>query len=173
MISDELALFRVLAVPWRDAIVLARLWRREVEAVVEPLPSAPLRQLPGTVVLESPQAPGLDSPQEPLHKKRKLARRPMKPPVARIWLLDREAPPPPSPTPCDHAARLLRWVRENGYGGKLVLAMDLQKIYPVMCEELGWRQYQWQIVACELRKLTRNVKPYRWVDGHRRRAYPV
>ncbi len=54
-------------------------------------------------------------------------------PLARIWLLDRETPPPVSPTARDHAARLLRWVRENGYGGKLVLAMDLQKIYPIMC----------------------------------------
>ena len=94
-------------------------------------------------------------------------------PLARIWLLDRETPPPVSPTVRDHAARLLRWVRENGYGGKLVLAMDLQKIYPIMCEGLGWQQHRWQPIACALRKLTGNVKPYRWVDGHRRRAYPV
>ena len=97
----------------------------------------------------------------------------MSAPVARIWLCDRETPPPPSPTPRDHALRLLRWVRQAGYGGKMILAMDLQKIHPVMCEELGWTPPRWQPVACELRKLTGKRKLYRWVEGHRRRAYPV
>jgi hypothetical protein len=47
------------------------------------------------------------------------------------------------------------------------------KIYPVMCEELDWKPHKWQPVAVELRKLTGKRKVYRWVDGHRRRAYPV
>ena len=55
----------------------------------------------------------------------------------------------------------------------MILAMDLQKIHPVMCEELGWTPPRWQPVACELRKLTGKRKLYRWVEGHRRRAYPV
>jgi len=144
--------------------VLARLWRQ-----VEPVVAQP----PQAATPESLQAPRADSPKVAVRKRRKASQTAKAPAVVRIWLLDRETPPPPHPSACDHAARLLRWVRENGYGGKLVLAMDLQKIYPVMCEELGWRPYRWQPVACGLRKLTGDVKPYRWVDGHRRRAYPI
>ncbi len=148
--------------------MLARLWRREAEAAIVP-PLAALSELsPVSAPLESPRTPRPDSP---LTSRRKPKAR--NAPLARIWLLDRETPPPVRSTARDHAVRLLRWVRENGYGGKLVLAMDLQKIYPVMCEQLGWEQHRWQPIACALRKLTGNVKPYRWVDGHRRRAYPV
>ena len=42
-----------------------------------------------------------------------------------------------------------------------------------MCEELDWQPHKWQPIAVELRKLTGKRKVYRWVDGHRRRAYPV
>ena len=42
-----------------------------------------------------------------------------------------------------------------------------------MCEQLDWKPYRWQPVACELRKLTGNRKSYRWVDGHRRRVYRI
>ncbi len=93
-------------------------------------------------------------------------------PVERIWLRGVETPPPSRPTPRAHAAQLLRWVRKS-YGGKMVLAMDLARIYPVMCAELDWQPHKWQPVAVELRKLTGKRKVYRWVDGHRRRAYPV
>ncbi len=149
--------------------MLARLWRREVEAATAlPLAALP-KQSPVAALLESRKAPDRDSSSTSRRKRKKLSSTP----VARIWLRDRETPPPPRPTPRDHAARLLRWVRESGYADKLVLAMDLQKIYPVMCEELGWLPHRWQPVACALRKLTGNVKPYRWVEGHRRRAYPV
>ena len=157
--------------------MLARLWRREVEAVVEPPPPA-LPQLPRLLpppppprpaLLESPRTPLVDSP-EPPRKRRTARRRPD--PVARIWLRDRKTPPCEH-TPRDHALRLLRWVRDGGYAGKPVLAMDLKKIYPVMCEELDWEPHRWQPVACELRKLTGRRKPYRRVDGHRRRVYRI
>ena len=149
--------------------MLARLWKRDVETVAQTSPPAPPRQLLKTATLESPEAPGRDSLKAATRRKRKA----LNAPLARIWLLDRETPPSARPTARDHAARLPRWVRENGHGGKLVLAMDLQKIYPVMCEQLGWQPHRWQPIACAFRKLTGNVKPYRWVEGHRRRAYPV
>lgn len=95
------------------------------------------------------------------------------PEVARIWLLDRERPPPSRPTAPDHASRLLHWVCEAGLGGKLVLAQDLQKIYPVMCEELDWMKYPWQTVACHLRRLTGGEKIYKWVEGRRLRVYRI
>jgi hypothetical protein len=55
----------------------------------------------------------------------------------------------------------------------MVPAMDLKKIYPVMCEELGWQLYLWQPIACEFRKLTGGRKFYRRVDGRRRRVYRI
>jgi len=149
--------------------VLARLWRREVEAAIAPPLDTLPEQSPAAALLESPYAPGLDSPPPSRRKRKKLSSAP----IARIWLRDQETPPPPRPTPRDHATRLLRWVRESGYAGKVVLAIDLQKIYPVMCEELSWLPHRWQPVACELRKLTGNRKLYRWVDGDRRRVYTV
>jgi hypothetical protein len=94
-------------------------------------------------------------------------------PLARIWLRDRETPPAPIPTPRDHAAKLLHWVRTSGYAGKVIPAMDLEKIYPVMCEEVDWQAYRWQPVAVELRKLTGNRKLYRWINGDRRRVYYI
>ena len=117
---------------------------------------------------ESPGALGANSPPRPRRRKRRKSSAP----VERIWLRGVETPPPPRPTPHDHAVQLLRWVRKS-YGGKMVLAMDLEKIYPVMCEELDWQPHKWQPVAVELRELTGKRKVYRWVDGHRRRAYPV
>ena len=157
--------------------MLARLWRREVEAVVEPPPlMAPeqppraLLQLPLIAALpESPHTPPLDSRQPP----RKTRRTVNPPPIMRLWIPGEEAPPPQRRTPQDHADRLLRWVRENGCSGGAVLAMDLQKIYPAMCEQLDWKPYTWQPVASELRKLTGKRKSYRWVDGHRRRVYRI
>jgi hypothetical protein len=110
----------------------------------------------------------VDPPPRPRRRKRRKS----SVPVERIWLRGVETPPPARPTPHDHAARLLRWVR-GSYGGKMVLAIDLAKIYPVMCAELDWQSHKWQPVAVELRKLTGKRKVYRWVDGHRRRAYPV
>jgi hypothetical protein len=149
--------------------VLARLWRREVEAAIAPPLATVPKQSQVTALLESPRTPGLDSPPASRRKRKK----PSNTPVVRIWLRDWETPPPPIPTPHDHAARLLRWVRESGYVGKMVLAMDLQKIYPVMCEQLRWVPHRWQPVASKLRKLTGNRKLYRWVDGDRRRVYPI
>jgi hypothetical protein len=161
--------------------VLARMWKREVEAAIAPPlampPSTPRSTSPNTppkrpsveVLLESPGALGADSPPTSRRRKRKKS----SVPVERIWLRDRETPPPPRPTPYDHARQLLRWVRKSGYEGKMVLAMDLEKIYPAMCEELDWLPHKWQPVAVELRQLTGKRKVYRWVDGHRRRAYPV
>jgi hypothetical protein len=106
--------------------VLARLWRREIETTIAP----PLERLPEqshvAALLASPHAPCLDSP-APSRRKRK---KPSSAPVARIWLRDRETPPAPRPTPRVHAARLLRWVRESGYAGKMVLAADLEKSTP-------------------------------------------
>ena len=149
--------------------MLARLWRREVEAAIAPPLDTLPEQSPAAALLESPYAPGLDSPPPSRRKRKKLSSAP----IARIWLRDRETPPPPRLTPGDHATRLLRWVRESGYSGKVVLAMDLQKICPVMCEELSWLPHRWQPVASKLRKLTGNRKLYRWVDGDRRRVYPI
>jgi hypothetical protein len=77
-------------------------------------------------------------------------------PVERIWLRGVERPPPPRPTPRAHAAQLLRWVRKS-YSGKMVLAMDLAKIYPVMCGELDWQPHKWQPVAVELRNRPASV----------------
>jgi hypothetical protein len=51
--------------------------------------------------------------------------------------------------------------------------MDVERIYPTMCERLGWEPYPWQPVAIELRKLTGGGKPYRWHEGHRRRVYYI
>ena len=158
--------------------MLARLWRREVETVAEAALTAPpstsqctSRSIPPSppcvdALPESPGALGANSPPRPRRRKRRSA------PVARIWLRGVETPPPPTPTPHDHAVQLLRWVRKS-YRGQMVLAMDLEKIYPIMCEELDWQPHKWQPIAVELRKLTGKRKIYRWVDGHRRRAYPV
>jgi hypothetical protein len=77
------------------------------------------------------------------------------------------------PSPEAHAARLLRWVSEANCSGGVVLAMDLERIYPVMAEQLEWQAYPWQRVATCLRQLTGGGKPYRRVDGHRRRVYFV
>ena len=99
---------------------------------------------------ELPHTPPLDSRQPP----RKTRRTANPPPIMRLWIPGEETPPPRRRTPQDHADRLLRWVRENGCSGGAVLAMDLQKIYPAMCEQLDWKPYRWQPVACELRKLT-------------------
>jgi hypothetical protein len=149
--------------------VLARLWRREVEAVSEQPPCA-LLQLPLIAALpESPHTPPLDSRQRP----RKTRRTANPSPIMRLWIPGEETPPPRRRTPQDHADRLLCWVRENGCSGGAVLAMDLQKIYPAMCEQLDWKPHTWQPVACELRKLTGKRKSYRWVDGHRRRVYRI
>jgi hypothetical protein len=68
--------------------VLGRLWRRDVETVRTP-PSPP-RQLLKTAALESPEAPGPDSLKAGASRKRKA----LNAPLARIWLLDRETPPP-------------------------------------------------------------------------------
>ena len=43
--------------------------------------------------------------------------------------------------------------------------MDVEQIYPAMCEGLGWQPYPWQAVAIELRDLTGGAH-----DGHRRRV---
>lgn len=81
-------------------------------------------------------------------------------------------PTPPRPTHRDRAVRLLRWVG-GSYADNMVPAMDLKKVYPVMCEELGWQPYQWQPISCELRKLTGSRKFYRQVDGRRRQVYRI
>ena len=93
------------------------------------------------------------------------------PPVARIWLPDRETQPPSRSTKRQHAGRLLRWVHTAGFAGNFVLSLDLKKIYPVMCEHLGWKPYAWQTLAPEMRELTGGKKTYKWVDGERRRVY--
>jgi hypothetical protein len=49
--------------------------------------------------------------------------------------------------------------------------MDLQKIYPVMAEELGWERYPWPTVARSLRKLTGGRKVYKYIEQHRRCVY--
>ncbi len=160
--------------------MLARLWRRDVEAAIAPPLAAPpstSRGIPLSISPspplvdarpESPAALGADSPPTPRRRKRRKS----SVPVERIWLRGVETPPPARPSPHDHATQLLRWVRKS-YGGKMVLAMDLEKIYPVMCAELDWQPHKWQPVAVELRKLTGKRKVYRWVDAHRRRAYPI
>lgn len=58
-----------------------------------------------------------------------------------------------------------------GFAGNFVLSLDLKKIYPVMCEHLGWKPYAWQTLAPEMRELTGGKKTYKWVDGERRRGY--
>jgi len=62
-------------------------------------------------------------------------------------------------------------VHDAGFAGNFVLSLDLKKIYPVMCEELGWKAYPWQTVAPHARELTGGEKPYKWVEGRRRRVY--
>jgi len=73
-----------------------------------------------------------------------------------------------------------RWVTKNGYGGKLVLAMDLQRIYPRMCEQLGRSPFAWQQVAEPLKELTGGKKRYEWIrltpgkrKKDRRRVYLI
>ena len=160
--------------------MLARLWKREAEAAIAPPFAVPPSTSRGTslsispnlpVVVALPESPGALGANSP-PRRRCRKRRKSSAPVERIWLRGVETPPPPRPTPHDHAAQLLRWVRKS-YRGKMVLAMDLEKIYPVVCEELDWQPHKWQPVAVELRKLTGKRKVYRWVEGHRRRAYPV
>ena len=156
--------------------MLARLWKREVETVAQTPLAVPPSTSRGTPLSIPPRPPCVDAlPESPGAlgaRPRRRKRRKSCAPVERIWLRGVETPPPSRPTPHDHAAQLLRWVRES-YRGKMVLAMDLEKIYPVMCEELDWQPHKWQPVAVQLRKLTDKRKVYRWVDGHRRRAYPV
>ncbi len=93
--------------------------------------------------------------------------------VERLWLLDHETPPPSRPTPHEHAARLLRWLRSAGFSGTLVLAQDLQRIYPAMCAALDWEKYPWQTVARALRRMTGGRKVYKWVEGRRLCVYRV
>jgi hypothetical protein len=155
--------------------VLAHLWKRDAEAAIAPL-AVPPSTSRGTPSVSRPsylswmryRSRPERSPPRPQRRKRRKSSAP----VERIWLRGVETPPPCTPTSHDHAVQLLRWVRKS-YGGKMVLAMDLKKIYPVMCEELGWQPHRWQPVAVELRKQTGKRKIYRWVDGHRRRAYPI
>jgi hypothetical protein len=103
-----------------------------------------------------------------------------KPRIARIWIHGHEDPPQRLPTPEEDARRLLRWVTKNGYGGKLVLAMDLQRIYPRMCEQLGRSAFAWQQVAEPLKELTGGKKRYEWIrltpgkrKKDRRRVYLI
>ncbi len=101
------------------------------------------------------------------------------PQVARIWLRDRETPPPSRPTARQHALQLLRWVHGANFAGSFVLYEDLGKIYAVMCEELGWAPYAWQTVAPDVREMTGGKKSYKWVwddaeqRSKRRRAYLI
>ena len=62
-------------------------------------------------------------------------------------------------------------MHEAGFAGNYVLSLDLKKIYPVMCEELGWKTCPWQTIASEMREMTGGRKTYKWVDGERRRVY--
>jgi hypothetical protein len=94
-------------------------------------------------------------------------------PIIRLWLPGREAPPQRRPPPEAHAARLLRWVGEANSSGGMVLAADLQRLYPMMAEQLEWQPYNWQPIATCLRRLTGGGKPYRWVDGRHRRVYYI
>jgi hypothetical protein len=85
--------------------VLARLWRREVEPAIAPPPTMPRstsRSTPPStppkpsvveVRLESPAVPGPASPPTSRRRKRKKSGVP----VERIWLRDRETPPPLRP----------------------------------------------------------------------------
>jgi hypothetical protein len=126
--------------------------------------AAPMANPPAKPGSASPATPTATIPATPRY------RPPADAPIVRLWVPGREAPPHRRPTPEEHAARLLRWAGEKGTG-IVVLAMDLQRIYPHMCSELDWAPYPWQPVASKLRNLTGGIKPYRHFDGRRRRVY--
>ncbi len=95
--------------------------------------------------------------------------------LVRIWLLGLEEPPPSSPpSALEHAQRLLEWLQSDpSFAGHCVLAADLARIYPTLCDELDWPPRPWNTVAKHLRRLTGGKKQYRWLDGRRLCVYPI
>ena len=98
--------------------------------------------------------PGPDRDQTP---KRRAARR--SPRLMRVWLDALEPRPETRPTVHQHARRLLDWLRDDPrIAGSLVLAADLQRIYPKLCRLKEWEPYPWNTLARELRSLTGSKK---------------
>jgi hypothetical protein len=76
------------------------------------------------------------------------------------------------PTVEEHALHLLRWIQDDFWSCD-VLARDLQRIYPEVCETMGLAPRPWNSVARELRRLTGGRKDYAWVEGERLRVYRI
>jgi hypothetical protein len=55
----------------------------------------------------------------------------------------------------------------------LVLAADLRRVYPLLCQSWGWQPFTWNTLARDLREMTGGRKWCVWHAGKRLRAYPV
>lgn len=80
----------------------------------------------------------------------------------------------PEPSALDHARRLVERLQdEPSFAGNLVPASDIEWLYYVLCEDEKWKQWPWQSVAAQLRRLTGGTRLYRRVDGRNVRVYPI
>jgi hypothetical protein len=69
---------------------------------------------------------------------------------------------------------VIAWLADDGrVAGRLVLASDLKRVYPLLCRSFGWEPFAWNTLARDLRKMTGGRKRYIWHSGKRVRAYPV
>ena len=92
----------------------------------------------------------------------------------RVWLDAIEPRPETRPTVQQHAKHLLSWLRDDPrVVGKLVLAADLERVYPQLCRLKGWEPYAWSTLARELRSLTGGKKRYCWHNHKRLRVYRI
>ena len=57
--------------------------------------------------------------------------------------------------------------------GSLVLASDLERVYPLLCKAKDWQPYPWNTLARELRALTGKKKRYCWHNQQRLSCYRV
>ena len=103
-----------------------------------------------------------------------MRRRRRNPRLMRVWLEAIEPRPETRPTVQQHATHLLGWLRgDPRVVGKLVLAADLERVYPQLCRLKGWEPYAWSTLARELRSLTGGKKRYCWHNHKRLRVYRV
>ena len=136
-----------------------------------PAPSA----TPPLVPTSTPSVAPFCSSKPELDQTSKCRSRRRRPPrLMRVWLDAIEPRPDLRPTVHQHATHLLGWLRDDPrVAGKLVLAADLERVYPQLCGLKGWQPYPWNTLARELRSLTGSKKRYCWHNRQRLRVYRV
>ena len=163
MISGELVLFRVLIVPWRDAIVLARLWRRETQAQNPPQTAfltAVLNRCPGPtsgLVVQDFRAQSATRTVAPKRRRKRI----------QVESLYREV------EPRRHALALLRLIQAEcpQIVGKHVPHLHLERTYRELCELERWKPRHWTSLSRHLGDLTHKRVIKR--DGRRFSAYRI